>query len=49
MDNHAEDSKLEKDGMRLSQTRKKNAERELENAGKKESKFLKKTGSKHRM
>ena len=47
MDNQAKDLKLEKVRMRLLQTRKeKSAERELKNARKKESKLLKKTGSK---
>ena len=41
MDNKAKDLKLEKDRARLSQTRKKNAKRELENARKKESELLK--------
>ena len=48
MDNEVKDLKPDKDRTRLSQTRKeKNAKRELENAGKKERKLLKKkTGSK---
>ena len=47
MDNKTKDLKLEKDKKRLSQTRKeKSAKRELENARKKESKLLRKTGSK---
>ena len=47
MDNQAKDLKLEKDRMTLSQTRKgKSVKRKLENARKKESKLLKKIGSK---
>ena len=50
MDNQAEDLKLEKDRTRLLQMRKeKSAKRKLENARKKESKFLKKTGFKNDM
>ena len=46
MNNQAKDLKVEKDGARLSQTRKENnVKRELENARKKERKLLKKTGS----
>ena len=37
MDNQAKDLKLEKDRTRLSETRKKSAKRELENAKKKEA------------
>ena len=47
MDNQAKNLKLEKDIMRLSQTRKeKSSKSELENARKIESGLLKKTGSK---
>ena len=47
MNNETEDLKFEKDKQRLSQTRKeKSAKRELENARKKESKLLNKTGCK---
>ena len=50
MDNWAKDLKLEKDRIRLLQTRKeKSSKRELENARKIESKLLKKTGSKYCM
>ena len=47
MDNEAKDLKLAKYRTSLSQMREeKNAKKELENASKKESKLLKKTGSK---
>ena len=50
MHNQTYDLKLEIDKKRLSQTRKeKSAERELENARKKESKLLKEIGSKGSM
>ena len=50
MNNQAKNLKLKNDRARLSQTRKeKNAKRELENARKKETKLLKKRGSKNRM
>ena len=50
MHNQAKDLKQEKDGDRILQTRKeKNAKTGVENARKKESKFLKQTGSNYYM
>ena len=47
MDNESKDLKLEKDKKSLSQTREeKSAKKKLENARNKESKLLKKSGSK---